>query len=436
MKLHEATEPDLPKTLPSPGAVNARPGAARVLDASSTAMFKKIAVVIPCHNEAASIAQVIAKFPRSELQHRAMQLYIYVIDNSSSDNTAAIAQSMGVRVISEPRKGKGNALRMGFRSIPADIDYVVMLDGDDTYSPEEILRLLEPLDSNFCDAVLGSRLGGHIQDEAMSWLHRLGNSLFTMSVRVLYGANVTDVLTGYFAWKKSALDALEPHITSEGFAIEMEMITKMARLGQRMASVPISYHPRLGQSNMHAFRDGFRILMMLLRNFIWRSSPRRIVFVSDSIYPYMKGGKEKRLYEISTRLAAMGYDVHIYTMHWWKGSAKTREESGVRLHAICRYYNMYRGDRRTIGEGVIFGLACLKMLWQKFDVIDVDHMPFFPVFSTWIVCLLRRRKLHATWHEALTRQEWTTYMGPKGVIAETSSHLTNPSSHITPTQII
>lgn len=389
---------------------------------------KKTAVVIPCHNEAASIAQVIAKFPRDDLRHHAIQIEIYVVDNGSTDDTAAIAHKMGAHVISEPKKGKGNALHTGFRAIADDIDYVVMLDGDDTYSPEEILRLLEPLGSDFCDVVLGSRLGGRIQAKAMSRLHGFGNRLFTTAVRTLYRANVSDVLTGYFAWKKSALDELAPHIKNDGFAIEMEMITKMARLGLRMASVPISYHPRLGQSNVHTFRDGTRILMMLLKNLIWRpaskthrstkaSLPRKIVFVSDAIYPYMKGGKEKRLYEITTRLATMGYDVHIYTMHWWKSPKKSREESGVQLHAICKYHDMYHGDRRTIKEGVLFGLACLKLAWQKFDIIDVDHMPFFPIFSAWIVCLLRGRKLYATWHEALTRQEWTTYMGPKGIIA-------------------
>jgi glycosyltransferase involved in cell wall biosynthesis len=392
---------------------------------------KKIAIIIPCYNEAASIAQVIAKFPMDSLSDEALQVKIYVVDNNSSDGTAAIAKKMGAHVIHEPKKGKGNALRAGFRSIPSNVDYVAMLDGDDTYSPEEIMRLLEPLRNNFCDVVVGSRLEGHIQAEAMSRLNRFGNRLFTVSARTLYRANVSDVLTGYFAWKKSALNALAPHIKSDGFAIEMEMITKMARLGQRMASVPISYHPRLGQSNMHPFRDGFRIFLMLFKNLTWHPkpqanqaqdtintfSPRKIVFVSDAIYPYMKGGKEKRLYEITTRLAAMGHDVHIYTMHWWKSPEKTQKESGVYLHAICKYHNMYSGNRRAIKEGVLFGLSCLKLAWQKFDVIDVDHMPFFPIFSAWIVCLLRGRKLHATWHEALTRQEWTAYMGPRGIIA-------------------
>src|SRR5215213_495912 len=255
--------------------------------------LKRVAVVIPCHNEAASIAQVIARFPLDKLAQHAFQLKVYVVDNSSTDGTAAIARRAGAIVLSEPRKGKGNALRAGFRGVPDDTDYVVMLDGDGTYSPEEILRVVEPLRSDFCDVVVGSRLGGHIRTAAMSKLNRFGNWLFTIGVRVLYRANVSDVLTGYFAWKKQALDALEPHIKSAGFAIEMEMITKMARLKQHLVSVPISYHPRRGRSNLHPLRDGWRILLMLMGNVTWlpkrrpaSRARRKIVFVSDSIYPY------------------------------------------------------------------------------------------------------------------------------------------------------
>lgn len=405
---------------------------------SSRRTFKQVAIIIPCYNEAASIATVISKFPRDKLMAHGIKLRIFVIDNNSSDNTAKIARKAGAKVTYEPQKGKGNALRTAFKNLPSNIDYVAMLDGDDTYSPEEIMRLLEPLESDFCDVVVGSRLGGNIQTASMTTLNRLGNVVFTAAARILYGANITDVLTGYFAWKKSALDELSPHITSSGFAIEMEMITKMARLGHRLTSVPISYHPRAGESSLHPFKDGFRILMMLLNTFTWfpqkaqkqaTATPRKMVFVSDAIYPYMKGGKEKRLHEITKRLAAMGHDVHIYTMHWWKEPAKTRIENGVHLHALCNYYEMYHGNRRTIKEGIIFGLSCLKLFFVSFDVLDVDHMPFFPIFSSWLVCSLRGRKLYATWHEALSRREWMHYMGQSGRIAAAIERLSTQLPH-------
>src|SRR6185503_13241856 len=143
-------------------------------------VLKKVAVVIPCYNEAANIAKVIGKSPKEELASQGVHLDVFVVNNNSTDDTAAMATQAGATVINEPEKGKGNALRTGFRSLPSDIDYVVMLDGDDTYHPEEILRLLEPLRSNFCDVVVGSRLGGSIQTAAMSRLNYIGNKLFTI----------------------------------------------------------------------------------------------------------------------------------------------------------------------------------------------------------------------------------------------------------------
>jgi len=137
----------------------------------------------------------------------------------------------------------------------------------------------------------------------MTGFNRLGNWIFSHLVRYSYRVNVTDVLTGYFAWNHAAIVRLRPHLQSPGFAIEMEMITKMARLGDQIYSVPISYNSRAGESNLHPVRDGARILKMYLRNLSWtppKPKLERIAFVSDSIMPYNKGGKEKRLYEISS----------------------------------------------------------------------------------------------------------------------------------------
>jgi glycosyltransferase involved in cell wall biosynthesis len=145
----------------------------------------------------------------------------------------------------------------------------------------------------------------------------------------------------------------------------------------------------------------------------------KIVFVSDAVYPYFKGGKEKRLYELTTRLSRLGNDVHIYTMHWWPGPEAGRTEDGVILHELSKLYPLYKGNKRSIVEGIMFGFACLKLTRVKWDVLDVDHMPFFPIYFAWIACLLtgRLRSFHGTWHEALTLRDWTTYMGGAGVVA-------------------
>jgi len=141
-----------------------------------------------------------------------------------------------------------------------------------------------------------------------------------------------------------------------------------------------------------------------------------IAVVSDAVYPYNKGGKEKRIYELTTRLAKMGHEIHIYTMKWWEGPNDTIE-SGVNLHAISKLHPLYKGKRRSISEGVIFGLACLKLITKKFDVIDVDHMPFFPIYGVWLVCSIRRKKMYATWHEVWGDKYWVQYMGKSGHIA-------------------
>ena len=136
----------------------------------------------------------------------------------------------------------------------------------------------------------------------------------------------------------------------------------------------------------------------------------RIALVSDVIYPYHMGGKERRLDEVSRRLAAAGHDVHVYTMQWWEGE-RTKTEHGVHFHAICKQYELYQDERRSIKEGVMFALACFKLLGQKFDVADVDHMPYFPLYSMWLVCLLKHKPMLATWHEVWGRKYWQTYMG-------------------------
>ncbi|HEV2412374.1 MAG TPA: glycosyltransferase family 2 protein [Candidatus Saccharimonadales bacterium] len=232
---------------------------------------KLVSVIIPCYNEAGSIKKVVRDFHKSELTNAAFDFDIIVIDNASTDGTADKARETDARVISEPKKGKGRAIRAGFNNIHPRASYVVMIDGDDTYRPEEVLRLLEPLHHGFCDAVVGSRLSGKIHNNSMTFLNRFGNWTFTHMVRYFYsGANVTDVLSGYFAWKRKTIDELVPHLKAPHFAIEMEMITKMAKMGYEVYSVPITYNQRLGEANLRPFGDGFPILIMFLKNLHWK----------------------------------------------------------------------------------------------------------------------------------------------------------------------
>lgn len=231
--------------------------------------WKTITVIIPCYNEATAIASVIKKFPHEKLEQLNYKLDVLVVDNNSSDNTADIAREAGARVIHEPKPGKGNAIRTGFYNISDDADYVAMLDGDDTYSPQELLRLIEPIDSGFSQVITGSRMHGRISAGSMKKLNHFGNRIYSQLVRSGYRVPVTDVLTGYCAWSREVIENLRPHLTAEDFSIEMEMITKIARLGYEIYCVPISYDARVGDSSLRPFRDGSRILKTFMINLQW-----------------------------------------------------------------------------------------------------------------------------------------------------------------------
>jgi len=234
--------------------------------------IKKITILIPCYNEEKGLGNVIDGVPLKKLVYFGYKTEIIVINNNSSDNTIKIAREKGVKIVSEKKQGKGNALKTGFRNVSNDTDYVLMLDGDNTYKSEEIFRLIEPLENGFCDVILGSRLEGKINDRSFSLFNRIGNWLFTFFIRRFYFANITDTCTGYFAWKKKVVDELAPHIKSSGFAIEVEMITKMAKLGYKMYSVPITYDRREGHSKLSPILDGAKIICMLFKNLTWKPS--------------------------------------------------------------------------------------------------------------------------------------------------------------------
>lgn len=140
------------------------------------------------------------------------------------------------------------------------------------------------------------------------------------------------------------------------------------------------------------------------------SLPVRVAFVSDGVLPFNTGGKERRLFEITRRLAAAGVEVHVYTMKWWPGP-RTLLLDGVHLHAVGRRRSLYQGERRSIGQAVLFGLSTIRLLGARFDVVDVDHMPYFPLFTARVVCWLRRRRLVATWHEVWGADGWRQYLG-------------------------
>jgi dolichol-phosphate hexosyltransferase len=233
---------------------------------------EKVTILIPCYNEEQGIGKVMDSIPHHALNKHGFEARVIVIDNNSSDRTREVAESKGAHVIFEPAKGKGNAMRRAFDCIGIDTTYVVMLDGDNTYDAREMLRLIEPIASGFCDVVIGSRLGGKVTKNAFKTQNRLANWIYTFLVRRFYGANITDVLSGYFAWRREVILAMRDHLESDGFSIEMEMTSKLVKLNYSIYSVPITYNIREGETKIESLKDGLKILYTFFRNLFWSPS--------------------------------------------------------------------------------------------------------------------------------------------------------------------
>lgn len=217
-------------------------------------MSEKIAVLVPCYNEAATIAKVVDDFKR-ELP----EADIYVYDNNSSDQTASIAAAHGAIVRHEPRQGKGCVVRSMFRDI--DADYYIMVDGDDTYPAEAAQALLKPLREDEADMTVGDRLSnGSYGEENDRAFHGFGNNLVRWLIKVIYGFAFDDVMTGYRAFNRVFVKTMP--VLSEGFQIETELSIHAVDKHWRIVDVPIEYRdrPEGSESKLNTVSDGIKVL--------------------------------------------------------------------------------------------------------------------------------------------------------------------------------
>lgn len=216
----------------------------------------RVAVVVPCHNEEATVAKVVRDF-RAALP----EALVLVVDNASTDATAETARQAGARVLREPRAGKGFALLAGFREARG-ADYFVMVDGDDTYPAADVARLLEQARAG-ADMVVGTRLADAEQG-AFRAGHSLGNRLFNLLVRVLFGVRTRDLFSGYRVLSRRFLETTP--LIARGFEVEAELSLQAVVQGYRTVEVPIRYRarPEESPSKLHTYRDGYRILMAIL----------------------------------------------------------------------------------------------------------------------------------------------------------------------------
>lgn len=223
--------------------------------------MRTIAVLLPCYNESATIAQVVGDF-RAALP----EATIYVFDNNSTDDSAVLARGAGATVVAVPEQGKGHVVRAMFRTVQADL--YLMADADGTYDSTRARDLLAPIQEGRADIVIGTRrtdIPG-----AYPAGHRWGNRLFNLIVGRLFGGGLEDIFSGYRAFSPYFVRQFPARST--GFEVETEMSIFILEKRIRAIEIPTAYgaRPSGSVSKLNTFRDGLRILGTILRLFLTR----------------------------------------------------------------------------------------------------------------------------------------------------------------------
>ena len=216
----------------------------------------RVAVLVPCYNEAVAVAQVVRDFAAA-----LPQATIFVYDNNSTDETVSIARSAGAEVFRETRQGKGFVVRRMFTDIEADI--YVLVDGDATYYAPSAPRMIARLIEDRCDMVVGTRV-----DQAVAAYragHRTGNRLLTGFVANVFGRSFTDMLSGYRVFSRRFVKSFP--LLSAGFEIETELTIHALELGLAVAEIETPYYarPEGSESKLSTWSDGFRILWTIIQ---------------------------------------------------------------------------------------------------------------------------------------------------------------------------
>ena len=220
----------------------------------------KIAVLIPCYNESATITKVVSDWKR-ELP----EAIVYVYDNNSSDGTAELASAAGAVVRYEYRQGKGNVIRRMFREI--DAEAYIIVDGDDTYPAEYGRDLVEMVLLRHADMVVGDRLSSTYFEENKRPFHNLGNSAVRAGINFLFKANIKDIMTGYRAF--SYLFVKTFPVLSKGFEIETEMSIHALDKNMYVENLVIDYRdrPAGSESKLNTYTDGIKVIFTIMRLF-------------------------------------------------------------------------------------------------------------------------------------------------------------------------
>lgn len=222
----------------------------------------RIVVAIPCYNEAITIQKVVKDY-----QAALPEAEVHVFDNNSKDESVRLAEETGAEVHHVYQQGKGYVVQAMFRQF-VDADALIMIDGDDTYFPEDARDLLQPVLDGKADMVVGNRLPS-ANDHSMVRLHQIGNWLIVTAINRMFNSPFNDILSGYRVFSKRFMQTVP--VMSAGFEVETELTIQALEEELLVVELPISYRsrPEGSESKLSSFRDGYRIIttaMSMLRD--------------------------------------------------------------------------------------------------------------------------------------------------------------------------
>jgi len=229
-----------------------------------------VTIIIPTLNEEAGIGKVIDEFKKFGYNN------LLVIDGNSEDKTREIAREKGARVVVQSGRGKGQAVAEAFSLV--DTDVAVLIDGDGTYDPKDIEKMLEPIRRGVAEHVIGNRLV-NFEDGAFTRLNLIGNKILNWIFRVLYGVELYDILSGYRALTKDVYKNV--NLLKHGFEVEAELTVETLANGFRIIEVPINYYRRHGSTKLSPLGDGLKI---------GRTIAELLVRYNPAKYLYFLGG--------------------------------------------------------------------------------------------------------------------------------------------------